>query len=140
VVGDRLDTDIEGANAVGCPSLLVLTGVTTPGELIRARPQHRPTYVGRDLGTLLTAHPGVEQGVEQAGETFACGPWRVRAGGETLELGAAGEVHPENPDPVDALRALATASWAVADRDAPISQTSAADRVSAECLAQLRLT
>ena len=26
VVGDRLDTDIEGARAVGCASLLVLTG------------------------------------------------------------------------------------------------------------------
>ncbi|MXI82099.1 HAD hydrolase-like protein, partial [Mycobacterium tuberculosis] len=26
VVGDRLDTDIEGANAAGLPSLMVLTG------------------------------------------------------------------------------------------------------------------
>jgi len=30
VIGDRLDTDIEGANAAGLPSLMVLTGVTGP--------------------------------------------------------------------------------------------------------------
>src|SRR5579875_916966 len=36
VVGDRLDTDIEGANAVGCASLLVLSGVTEPHELLGA--------------------------------------------------------------------------------------------------------
>ena len=36
VVGDRLDTDIEGANRAGADSLLVLTGVTSPGELVCA--------------------------------------------------------------------------------------------------------
>ena len=38
IVGDRLDTDIEGACAVGCPSLLVLSGVTTPAALLVAEP------------------------------------------------------------------------------------------------------
>ncbi|HVE31561.1 MAG TPA: HAD-IIA family hydrolase, partial [Mycobacteriales bacterium] len=36
VVGDRLDTDIEGAGRVGCDSMLVLTGVTTPADLLGA--------------------------------------------------------------------------------------------------------
>ena len=36
VVGDRLDTDIEGANSAGVPSLLVLTGVAGPADLVQA--------------------------------------------------------------------------------------------------------
>ena len=35
VVGDRLDTDIAGANAAGLPSLLVLCGVSTAAEAVR---------------------------------------------------------------------------------------------------------
>ena len=52
VVGDRLDTDIAGANAAGMPSLLVLTGVSTAEDLVAAPPAHRPTYVGADLRAL----------------------------------------------------------------------------------------
>jgi len=36
VVGDRLDTDIQGGRAAGIPTLLVLTGVRDAGELIAA--------------------------------------------------------------------------------------------------------
>ena len=36
VVGDRLDTDIAGANAAGLPSLLVLSGVSTADDTVRA--------------------------------------------------------------------------------------------------------
>ena len=52
VVGDRLDTDIAGANAAGLASLLVLTGVSTAQDLLAAPVEHRPTYVGRDLTVL----------------------------------------------------------------------------------------
>jgi HAD superfamily hydrolase (TIGR01450 family) len=58
VVGDRLDTDIAGANAAGLPSLLVLTGVSTRADLVDAPVEHRPTYVAADLGAL--AAPAVE--------------------------------------------------------------------------------
>src|SRR6201998_4116410 len=34
VVGDRLDTDISGANAAGLPSLMVLTGVNTAADMV----------------------------------------------------------------------------------------------------------
>ena len=49
VVGDRLDTDIEGAARVGCDSMLVLTGVTTAADLLAAVPDQRPTYVARSV-------------------------------------------------------------------------------------------
>ena len=52
MIGDRLDTDIEGAHTVGIDSLLVLSGVTTGVELLAARPEERPTYVAADLGAL----------------------------------------------------------------------------------------
>jgi glycerol 3-phosphatase-2 len=51
VIGDRLDTDVAGANALGWDSLLVLTGVAHRDEL-EASPV-RPTYVAEDLSALL---------------------------------------------------------------------------------------
>jgi 4-nitrophenyl phosphatase len=56
VVGDRLDTDIEGAVRLGWDSMLVLTGVSTRPETGASEPQ--PTYVAEDVGALLrTADP-----------------------------------------------------------------------------------
>jgi HAD superfamily hydrolase (TIGR01457 family) len=51
VVGDRLDTDIAGAAALGWDCLLVLTGISTREEA-DASPM-RPTFVGDDLSILL---------------------------------------------------------------------------------------
>ena len=55
VLGDRLDTDIRGANSAGMDSLLVLTGVAGTDELthlIDADPLERPTYIAEDLQAL----------------------------------------------------------------------------------------
>ena len=48
-IGDRLDTDVLGANRAGIGSALVMTGVTTRKELLAAKPDSRPAYI---LGTL----------------------------------------------------------------------------------------
>ena len=53
IVGDRLDTDIEGANRAGVDSLLVLTGVTTRDQAEAAEGAHKPTYIAEDLRALL---------------------------------------------------------------------------------------
>jgi HAD superfamily hydrolase (TIGR01450 family) len=52
VVGDRLDTDIAGANAAGLPSMMVLTGAHSARDAVYAVPAQRPTYIGRDLRSL----------------------------------------------------------------------------------------
>ncbi|MGZ4131307.1 MAG: HAD hydrolase-like protein, partial [Actinomycetota bacterium] len=53
VIGDRLDTDIAGAVALGWDSLLVLTGVTARADLEGA--SVTATYVGDDLSVLFEA-------------------------------------------------------------------------------------
>ncbi|MGW6397839.1 HAD hydrolase-like protein [Streptomyces sp. NPDC055134] len=103
VIGDRLDTDIEGAFNGEVDSLLVLTGVTDGAQLIAATPQHRPTYVDVDLRGLLTGQPDV---VAQ-GDGFACGGWVAAARDEHLELEGDGEA-------IDGLRALCAAAWTAA--------------------------
>ncbi|PWJ25387.1 HAD superfamily hydrolase (TIGR01450 family) [Branchiibius hedensis] len=44
-VGDRLDTDIEGASAAGMDSLFVLSGVHGPKDLAAAPREQRPRFI-----------------------------------------------------------------------------------------------
>ena len=51
VVGDRLDTDVGGAVALGWDSLLVLSGVSRREDIERSGVS--PTFVGEDLSALV---------------------------------------------------------------------------------------
>ena len=55
VVGDRLDTDIEGAVSAGMPSLMVLSGVHGPSDLLAAPPARRATHLADDLTAVNVA-------------------------------------------------------------------------------------
>ena len=51
MIGDRLDTDIAGAAALGWDSLLVLSGVSREDEIEASGV--RPTHVAADVSALL---------------------------------------------------------------------------------------
>ncbi len=77
VVGDRLDTDIEGANAAKLPSLMVLTGVNSARDAVYAEPV-APAHLYRPR--LACAAPGrrAARGRTAAGLARR----RLRAGGD----------------------------------------------------------
>ncbi|MET9329265.1 HAD-IIA family hydrolase [Tsukamurella sp. NPDC003166] len=78
VVGDRLDTDIEGGNALGADTYLVLTGVNDVSDVVRAPDVHQPTYLAATLAGLhaprAEAVPGPRDG------------WTVTVEGDDLIL------------------------------------------------------
>jgi hypothetical protein len=104
VVGDRLDTDIEGAIRAGMDGLLVLTGVSTPVDVMQAPAARRPTHVSADCRALSTSEDQ-SRVPRWDGDNVVAGGWRVTHRDDRLELSGEG-------DDVAALRALAPAAWA----------------------------
>ena len=102
VVGDRLDTDIAGANAAALPSLLVLTGASSARDAVHAVPEQRPTYIGYDLRSL-----------HQEADALAVAPqpaWHVETDGRTVTVSAGrGD---DTDDGLSLVRAVAHAVWA----------------------------
>ncbi len=100
VIGDRLDTDIEGANAAGLPSLMVLTGVNTARDAVYAQPARRPTYIGHDLRSL-----------HRDGKLLVVGPqagWHVDIDDNAVMVSGNGD---DDGDGLSIVRAVASAVW-----------------------------
>ena len=107
VIGDRVDTDIRGANRAGMESLLVLTGVVQAPDLatlVSVDPEFRPTYLAADLRALADSVDGARIADTEASGDGALGEVR-----RLLARSWAGIEPMSESDPalVDACRALA---------------------------------
>lgn len=100
-LGDRLDTDILGANRAGMPSALVLTGIDRPKHVLAAPPDSRPTYILSDLRELHEPYPAAS--VKDGAVTVGTAVVRVRDA--VVEILDAGDRQ------IDLLRAGARAIW-----------------------------
>lgn len=128
VIGDRLDTDIEGAVRAGYDSVLVLTGVSRATDVLAADPLHRPRYLATDLDGLLAPYPLVEAN----GDGARCRAWTVTSAGNGWRLAGSGE-------PVDALRALCAAHWSSGGQAPRAVRIAAASSDAATAIEQLGL-
>ena len=100
MVGDRLDTDIQGAHHAGVDSLCVLTGVSGLADLVAAPEELRPTYLARTLAGLFEPH-GVPQ---REGDGAVLGGWRAEVKDGALRVDGDGV-------PDDWWRVAVTAAW-----------------------------
>jgi HAD superfamily hydrolase (TIGR01450 family) len=105
VIGDRLDTDILGANRAGMRSALVLTGIDGPKQVLAATPDQQPTYILGDLREL--AKPYTEATITEKGGTVA-----VAVGKSVVTMtGNVVTAHKKGNNSLDLLRAGATAIY-----------------------------
>jgi HAD superfamily hydrolase (TIGR01450 family) len=104
VIGDRLDTDILGANRAGLSSVLVLTGIDQAKQVLAAEPAQRPTYIVEDLRQLSEPYPQTIETTDGAATVITVGESVVRREGENITVVTAGT-------PIDLLRAGCAAIW-----------------------------
>lgn len=121
VIGDRLDTDLQGARAAGFPGLHVLTGVSSARDAVLAVPAERPSFIGADLRSLLTAHPGPAL----TGDWWTVGGAAARIRDGHLEL--RGSADGADGARLDLTRAACAASWAAVDDGVALDPSSVPD-------------
>ena len=102
MIGDRLDTDILGANRAGIRSALVLTGIDSPKTLLASDDSQRPTYVLEDLRDLHKPYPEISRSEDSDGVlTVEVGRAVVRRKGHVIRVARSGRK-------IDLIRAGAT--------------------------------
>jgi len=104
-VGDRLDTDILGANRAGITSALVLTGIDRAKQVLAADARSRPTFILSDLRQLSEPYPKVVEKNRGADHLVSVGKSTVRISGGAVSVVARGTRQ------IDLLRAAASAIW-----------------------------
>jgi len=125
-VGDRLDTDIAGARRAGWVSLMVLSGVHGPADVVAAAASDRPDYLAYDVGGLLEpARVAVQQG-----ERWCCGDAAAWAAPDLI-LTFDGPCETTSQC-LDALWAVANAAWTLADKGCIVDARAALDRIGLE--------
>ena len=92
MVGDRLDTDIEGAKVAGMSSALVLTGIDQAKQVLAASEQQQPDYILEDLRQLATPYPEIIRSVDSDGvDTVEVGRAVVRRKGHVVRVARKGK-------------------------------------------------
>jgi len=104
MIGDRLDTDILGANRAGLPSVLVLTGIDQAKQVLAAAADERPTFILDDLRGLHEPYPAAVESADGPVVVTTVGESVVRRDGTKLSVAAPGSK-------IDLLRAGAAAIW-----------------------------
>ena len=100
VVGDRLDTDIEGG---------VFTGVDGVAAILQAPPQQRPTHLGLDMRAFFVPPAIVD--TDESG-TARCNEWMIAANGTIEQRGS---------EVLDGIRAAARVCWSATDAGTPVA-------------------
>jgi HAD superfamily hydrolase (TIGR01450 family) len=106
-IGDRLDTDILGANRACMPSALVMTGIDRAKQVLAVAEESRPTYLLGDLRELFEPYPrAVTRTEKRSGDTLvtvADAVVRIHQNKVTIER--------PGRRSIDLLRAGAAAIW-----------------------------
>jgi len=99
MIGDRLDTDILGANRAGMASAFVMTGIDSAKSLLASDASMRPTFVLKDLRELHKPYPEIVRSVDgDAVHTVEVGKAVVRRKDNVIRVARPGL-------PVDLVRA-----------------------------------
>ena len=101
MVGDRLDTDIRGANTASFDSAVVMTGIVTRKELLAAGPEDRPKFILQDLTGLFERY----QAPRSTKRGMKCGDSVVELLGDRVVIVSG------NPQSLETLRAACSLIW-----------------------------
>jgi ribonucleotide monophosphatase NagD (HAD superfamily) len=104
-LGDRLDTDVLGANRAGIASALVLTGIDGPKQVLAADADSRPGFLLGDLRELFEPYTAAVETLEGADRVFRSGTSVVRLAGNQVRIDDAGD------SDIELLRAGTAAVW-----------------------------